>query len=445
MADSAETKPTRRSYTSEALDAHPASEIAPMSVELADKVAASDFSAELIERVLAVRPDREMINFWLDTGYPGPDQIEAWVAGVEAMLESPMVVRTATWHDHDMLVDLCANAPETVGEWSVTVERGPNPYAQYRLQEHPNVNVLEDRRVALGMTAASGRNTYIDGQRTSVNLMSGWRIRDGFRGMGLSNHLRSGPGPGTSFFGLVTYYYVRLQNSSAAWIDHIEADMQDRPEGFVAETERLSASLTVFPASAAPPPAGLGTDLEIGIATEQDLPRCIELINRTHQGLDLFRPYTLDFIGYRLDDPHWGPKPPFNPPVYGWPDFRVVRRDGEIVACGGLWDRGRDVREVWRNDDAEIVVDPTALMDFGFAEGHDEAMVHLIHHFLGLSAHAGRSGMMAALDFLPSIRELTQDLSPRLDTRELHVMPFSSPEIDLGLTVTRPYTDIAYW
>lgn len=248
-----------------------------------------------------------------------------------------------------------------------------------------------------------------------------------------------------SFFGLVTYYYVRLKNSSQAWTGHIETAMEDRPEGYAIETETLTASLTLFATPTVSTRDSANADLEIREATEADLPRCIEIINRTHSGLDLFRPYTLDFIGYRLNDPHWGPKPPFRPPVYGWPDFRVVEAEGEIVACGGLWDRGRDIREVWRSGDDEFRIDPTALMDFGFAEDGEAAMAALVEHFTTATAELGRSGLLAAIEFQPDLQRCLQHLDSRLDTRQLHVMPFRMPGIEVDLTVSQPYTDIAYW
>ena len=70
-----------------------------------------------------------------------------------------------------------------------------------------------------------------------------------------------------------------------------------------------------------------------------DLPRCVELINRTHAGLDLFRPYTVEFLESHLDDPAWGPKPSFWSPVFGWDDYAVVE-DGDRRRRGVRWALG---------------------------------------------------------------------------------------------------------
>ncbi|MEL6984317.1 MAG: hypothetical protein AAFO29_17960, partial [Actinomycetota bacterium] len=183
--------------------------------------------------------------------------------------------------------------------------------------------------------------------------------------------------------------------------------------------------------------------------TADDLDRCRALINRTHDGLDLFRPYSEDYLDQRMSDPSWGPKPPFYPTVYGLADHRVLEVDGEVVACGGLWDRGRDLREVWRrgsgDDEERVVVDPTALMDFGFAAGREEAMAELLAHLAAESDELGRSGLLAPLQYLPEVVEAAHQLGPQVETRSLHTNPFTSPELSVEAEVTRPYIDLAYW
>ncbi len=440
------SRPTGKShiYDPAAMEAHAAFAIEAPGADLLARVAAAEWPDDLLDRVLALRRDRQEIDFWLDTGFPTPDMLVSWVETQELLLHSPLVARQATWEDDNLLVDLCADAPETVGDWTVTVERGPNPYAQYRLQEHPSVIVLEDRRVALGMAAHSVRNTMIGGERTSVHHMSGWRVRDGFRGMGLSRILQFAAGPGAGWFGLVTYYFVRSGNASASWISKVASDLADRPEGWAIETAADTASVVVFGR------AELGTrSPRVRAATADDLERCRALINRTHDGLDLFRPYSADFLDQRMSDPSWGPKPPFYPEVYGLADYRVLEIDGEIVACGGLWDRGRDLREVWRHStdegSEEVTVDPGALMDFGFAEGRAEAMAELVGHLLAESHELGRSGLLAPLEQLPEVVEATADLDPTVETRDLHVTPFTSPELTVEAEIARPYIDLAYW
>ncbi|MGB5757074.1 MAG: hypothetical protein WBM50_09180 [Acidimicrobiales bacterium] len=430
----------KRAYDPSILDGHPVAEIPPLAAELHEKLRAARWPPGLAERVLALRRDRSELEAWLDGGFPTPEMVEQWLPSQEILLNSSLVVRQATWEDGELLSGLCADADERVGDWTVTVERGPNPFAQFRLQEHPNVMVLEDRRVALGMAAHAVRNTHIGGRRTTAHHMSGWRVRNGFRGLGLSKVLQQAPGPGAGWFGLVTYWFVRSGNASIGWISKVVSDMEQRSGGLALDGDAVTASVSHFDR------LDLGRrSTRVRPTTEADAVVCIDLINRTHKGLDLFRPYTQDFFDERMNDLGWGPKPSFYPSVYGRPDHRVLEVDGDVVACGGLWDRGRDIRETWVNGDERFVVHPAALMDFGFAEGRAPEMVELLTHLLAEADELGRSGLLASLEYVPEVVGLVDHLQPTVETRELHVMPFSSPELTVQGTIGRPYVDLAYW
>lgn len=433
-------------YDRSVLEQHPAFEIAKPSAELLAKTEAVGWPDGLLSRALALRTDQAEINIWLDNGFPTTAMIKDWVTTAEHLASTTLNVRMATWADGYLISDLCHNSPETVGDWQVVVERGPNAYAQFRLQEHPYVVIAADDGVALGIVSRSIRNTCIGGERTTAHFISGWRVREGFRGMGISKLLMQAPGPGTSWFALASYWYVRIDNADKAWVDKVTSDMTDRPEGWAAGADQLTATITHFND---PDQGSLSATARP--ATEADLSRCVELINRTHQDLDLFRPYSIDYLEQRLNDPAWGPKPSFYPSVYGWDQFRVIESDGEVVACGGLWDRGRDVRERWTKPTTgeTHTLAPTALMDFGHTPDAVgvAAMAELISHFLATTAtvDGGRSSMMAPLEFSPDIIAACAHLDHNPESRELHVMGFVSPDLTIEATVTRPYTDLAYW
>lgn len=432
----------KRRYDRSLLEAHPDFTVPEAAAALRAKSEAAGWPAGLLERVLGLRRDRAEVEAWIESGFPTVEEIEQWVPEEEAVLDSTLSVRIATWEDNDLITDLCVSSPETVGDWEVVVERGPNAFAQFRLQEHAYVVIAEDLRVGLGMVSRSMRNTIVNGQRTSTHVMSGWRVREGFRGLGLSKRLMQGAGPGTAWFGLLSYWYVRLNNQDRGWVEKVTGDMADRPGGWGATTERLSATITHFDQ----PGQGVRSG-RVRPVTEADLEACCALINRTHDGLDLFRPYSVDYLGERLHDPSWGPKPEFHQPVYGWNEFLAVEVSGEIVACGGLWDRGRDVREHWRKPgtDEAFVLSSTALLDFGYAAGREDAMGELVSHFLAETASKGRTSLMAPLEFSPEVTAACQALGSSLEVRELHTMPFVSPTLTVDATVTRPYTDLAYW
>lgn len=425
------------------LSEHPAFAIPETPADLAALAAERAWPDGLLDRAVSLRVERAAIEDWLRAGWPPPDWVSKFLDGHERLMFGTLRVREATWADHDLLADLFAHAAEEVGDWQVVVERGPNPYAQFRLQEHPSVQVLEDRRVGLGAVGHSTRNTLIAGRETTAHVLSAWRVREGFRGQGFARLLQmNAAGPGVSWFGLVSYWYVRNGNAAQSWLQHIKDDFEARPGEWAAKAKGLTATVHYLRALDQGQPSPRARAANVA-----DLERCVDLINRTHGGQDLFRPYTVEFLRQRLDDPCWGPKPPFWDHIYGWDDFAVVEEAGRIVACGGLWDRGAHIRERWYHPSSgeSHVIDATGLMDFGCDEDDPDALVELIGHFVARTAQLGRTLMMVPLEHLPVVLEGCARFDPTPETRALEVVPFTSPALTVEADITRPHTDLAYW
>jgi hypothetical protein len=402
------------------------------------------WSGELLEKALNLRIESGAFDFWVNTERMTQENVEKHLQCRETLMFGTLRAREATWQDNEALAEMYADSPEEIGDWEVTVERGPYPFAQFRLQEHVAITVLEDRGVILAATCDSGRNTLVGGEKTTVHIASAWRVRKAARGKGYSHLLRTIGGPACGWFGWYNYYTIRGQNFGAmgwikAFLKEAVTDMPER-EG---DVPGLSVTVHHFEPRSSDPAPG------IRAATERDLDACIRLINRTHKGADLFRPYTRDFLEQRLHDPSWGPKPPFWTAVYGWPDYYVVEDQGRVVACGGLWDKGANVREVWRHkaNGEERTIDSTALMDFGYAAGREDAMVRLLEFFAGKTKEAGRSHLVAGIEHLPRLVKASARLEPGGETRALHWQRYD-PEPDMWVAddrLTRPYMDIAYW
>jgi hypothetical protein len=397
---------------------------------------------DFVQRALNLRVPRFDIEYWLTHDRVQLERITAFLDTRERIMFGTMRVREATWSDDDALADLYANAPEDIGEWEVTVERSPYPFAQFRLQEHPNIQVVEDRGVVLAAAAHSGRNTIIGGVQVSAHIASAWRVRRECRGQGISNMLRMFGGPGCAWYGAVNYWYIRDGNQGAlGWITALRDDLREQAAG----GELPGRALTVqhFPARPFD-----GDAAGIRSATPDDAASCIALINRTHGGQDFFRPYSEEFLRSHLDDPFWGPKPFFWQQVYTWDNFFVVEEDGCIVACAGLWDRGKNVRERWRHKTSgdERVVDSAALMDFGYAEGREDAMARLAGYLIGRTHELSRSDLMVPLEQLPALAARLAPYEPAPEVRRFCVdQPFEDEGFTLKVNVTRPYTDLAYW
>jgi hypothetical protein len=396
--------------------------------------------AGLVERAFQLRVERADVDWWLQRLDPG--MVRKFLDRRERLMFGTMRVREATWSDNEAMADLYANSPEEIGDYEVTVERSPYAFAQFRLQEHVNIQVLEDRGIILAAGAHSARNVIIDGQRLTAHIAGAWRVRKDFRGQGMSNLLRMGSGPACSWFGVANYWYVRSGNLDAVnWIKAL------RPELGSDSEEELKVPGVPVTVHHIPTRPLEGNATGIRKASEDDLPQCVQLINRTHQGLDLFRPYSEEFLHARLDDPGWGPKPPFWSKVYNWDDFHVLEEDGRIAACAGLWDRGRDLREIWvhKSTGDRAVVETAALMDFGFTEGREDAMERLIAYLAGVTHGLGRSQLMAPVEQLPALVERLQKYQPTAETRGLHYDPDDDIFPELKIVIRRPYTDLAYW
>ncbi len=415
------------------------------SAEVREAWAAKGWPEALLQRAGQLRVDANMMGWWFSAKRQWDvDGVAKYLDRREQLMHGTMRVRMATWNDDEALADLYANSPEEIGDWEVTVERGPYPFAQFRLQEHWAVSVLEDRGVILAATADASRNTIVGGKRTTVHVASAWRVRKEFRGKGLSRMLRMAEGPPTSWFGFYNYYYIRSQNFAAAeWAKSFIPEMAKAPEregdvpGLTAAVQNLAAR------------PFRGDRSGIRLAEPSDLRSCLALINRTHKGCDLFRPYTEDFLDQRLNDPCWGDKPPFWVPVYGWPDYYVLEDGGRVVACGGLWDKGKNVREVWRHKtSAETrTVDSASLLDFGYTAGREDAMARLIDYMTGLAHELGRHHLTVGAAHLPKLYRELESREPAPETRAFHFQLYS-PEADewqMTLTPKRVYTDLAYW
>ena len=133
---------------------------------------------DLIERALALRTNRSLLTFYMEDERVDAQVVDYVLRGRERLLTGTLRLREATWEDDEGLADLYANSAEQIGEWLVTVERSPYPFAQFRLQEQPTVHVLEDRGELLATVAHSTRNTFVGGRPLSVHVASALRVRN---------------------------------------------------------------------------------------------------------------------------------------------------------------------------------------------------------------------------------------------------------------------------
>ncbi len=393
------------------------------------------WSTATLERALRLGFQRRDLEFWLEGGRR-PEQVEEILERRQRLVTGTMHVREANWMDNAALIDAFGDSPAVIGDRLVTMERSPYAFAQFWLAENPSLQVIEDQGVILAIGFHSVRNTVVAGQRIAVDFLASARVRQELRGRDFSRMLQEAPRLWSAPVPTAKYYYLHSQNfASQRWLDKIRPDIALVQERHEDEVSGVPVSVSYFA-----PSQDEADKTGIRRARRADLRACVALINRTHRAQDLFRPYTVEYLTSRLDDHAWGLKPAWAPRVYDWDDYYVLEQDGRIVACGGLWDRGANVREVWRDRGGNVleISDPTALLDFGYTEEQEPLMARLVRYFLAETAAKARSALLAPFEQLPRLRELLSALQQQDETRFIH---WGSQKLPLR----RPYTDLSYW
>lgn len=399
--------------------------------------------ADLTHRIAKAKVSAESLNSWSWYGL-SPEKAAAQLAWHERLTTGDLRGRDAAYTDNEAFSHLWADSPEEIGEWEITVERGPDAFAQFRLQENVFLPVLALGPELIACCGFSRRNVLIQGRRVSVRYGQALRVRRAYRRLGYGDQVRrldGSPAIGRPEIG--QYDLMRTQNFAVvSW-------WQKFVPGFFDNTPKRDGAVPGIPVSVAQFPAQPSdTDSAIRSARVEDLPACVDLINRTHAGMDLFRPYSAEYLEAVLDEGYWGERPrkggnlamDWWNRIYSWPDYFVLEEGGRIRACGGLWDRGRDVRERWRRIGAqeERCVAVGCLLDFGYENGAGEHMARLIRHFIGRTHQLGRDYLAAPIEHLPDLVKQVQSLRPEADERSLR-WDLKDPPI------IKPYTDLRYW
>jgi hypothetical protein len=402
------------------------------------------WTPELTRRVAEMRVPIAELNSWGWTGL-SLEQTAAQLKWYERLTLGDLRGREAAYTDNDAFSDLWADSPEEIGEWEVTVERGPDAFAQFKLQENVHLPVLALGTQLIACCGFSRRNVLIAGRRVSVVYGQALRVRRSARRMGYGDQVRRlGGSPAIARPAIGQYDIMRAQNFAViSWWQKFVPDVLENVPKREGSVPGIAVSVAQFPALKIS-----DRDTAIRPARREDLPVCVELINRTHRGTDLFRPYDVDCLENTLDEGFWGGSstPTGNPSldwwksIYGWRDYFVLEEGGRVIACAGLWDRGRDVRERWRRVGATEArtIASACVLDFGFAEGAEAAMARLLRSFVGRAHELGRDNLLVPLDHLLKLAAELESLTPELDTR---VLRWNNKDP----AITRPYTDLRYW
>jgi hypothetical protein len=367
---------------------------------------------------------------------PRPERFEEEVDWAERLLHGAMRFRQLTPADDDAFRRLWANSPEAIGDFDVTVERGPNAFAQFELQDRPVLNGLFDGTTMVACVGFSVRRTVVGGRDLIVHFGQAMRVHNDHRGRQYAHWVRSLPwAVGLGRPTHLQYDYFRGGNMTIeGWNKKFMPKVDTVPER-AGDVPGVPVTVLQYSATSAHAAPGVRP------ARLDDLARCADLINRTHAGRDLFRPYTLPSLMDRLDAGLIeGLRTDVGRP-YALADLYVLERNGEVVACAGLWDRGRDVWERWRHRESgdERVVAVASLLDYGYAEDQPDALAALIEHLVGVTHDLGRDYLVAPLESLPDVAALLASHDPIPETRYLQWRAERPP-------LTAPaHLDLVYW
>jgi N-acetylglutamate synthase-like GNAT family acetyltransferase len=418
-------------------------EHAPPSLpsDLVEAAARRNVPLDLLQRAIEKRMAPSTLRHWLGMEWINAEYIERRLYWHEQLTFGPLRGREATRKDNEALSELLANAPEEIGDWELYTERGPNAFAQFRLQENVNVLVLEEAGRLIACCSFTTRKTIVGGKRLTVRYGQLLRVHRDLRRRGYGDQVRSlSWGAGAARPSHCQYDIMRPHNFAVVgWWSKYAPNFWDNIPKQEGEVPGLRVTVLQYP----PRPFN-GNAAGIRKAREEDLDRCVELINRTHGGLDLFRPYSSESLRNRLDDGYWGQDMRWFDGrwdhVYGWDDYYVLEQQGQLVACAGLWDRGRDARDRYRHKESreERLVAVASLLDFGFAAGHEASMARLIAYLVGETQRLGRDFLVAPLEQLPAVAAHLEQFDPVPDTRALRWELPDPP-------ITRAHIDLAYW
>src|SRR5579863_8243793 len=214
------------------------SELSTQSI--GERARARGWPEGLAERALAVKTPARELERWLSS--PAEPNflfhVEKSVEVFERLATGPYRARELTGRDVEAFGELWAHGPEKAGDWLVTIERSPDPLAQFRLQPGASISVIEAEGELLACTVWAPANCLIGGQPVSIHYAQGLRVRADRRREGLGDLVRRFPSRALQNPTVGQVMYLRIGNANmASFLEAVkfQAD-SDRPQKVVGAT-----------------------------------------------------------------------------------------------------------------------------------------------------------------------------------------------------------------
>ena len=278
-------------------------------------------------------------------------------------------IREATPADNDALVDLELRSPLDLGDRTVVFDRGPNFFAHQEMEEHGRVLVAEEEGEIVAVVAGAWQDVMIDGRRRRLLYVHQGRTLPERRREHVATDLVIRNFLLAREEGVETpYWLISPDNStSLAFNRQVQVEawpVEGRVDGFDVAARRAAGN-------------------EVDTVVRDDFPRVLDLINATHSGREMFMPYTAESLQRRL-------QLSTSYSLHHWQGYRS--REG-LIAVAGMWDFGQSLKitERSKSGDSVHVSIPAFVLDYGYVEGAEEAMVEVFSALMEAAAQVGRN------------------------------------------------------
>jgi len=225
---------------------------------------------------------------------------------LERCLPEGVEIRDATPDDAGALADLYRSIPMVAGDLQVTIDIGDDYFASTRLMPESRTLIATDHGRAIGLYTGTRFPSMLNGRECTVILGCHTRIDAGKAGGGVWSRM------------------------NRQLVDHF-SDHYDAAMAFVLTGNTAASRLTTAGAWPAGPVRTViacgALDVDAGSpcrpATPDDAEEIADILNETHGGRELFRPYTAESLAGRLERA---------PDIYGWGSVWIT--DGAVVGVG---------------------------------------------------------------------------------------------------------------
>lgn len=324
-------------------------------------------------------------------------------------------IREATTKDNEALLELERNSPLDLGNRILAFDRAPNYFAHQEMQEHGRVVVAEEDGRLVGVVAAAWHDVLIDGNRQRLLYIHQGRVLPEYRRRHIGSELVIHQMALAADAEFDTPYWLISPDNDTSLAFNRQVEVESWP---------VDGRLDAFDVAARRKAAR-----EVGSVGPGDLSQVVTLINRAHTGREMFLPYGIDSFQRRLSLSR----------TYGWRQWRGYRSKGKLVAAAGVWDFGRSlcVTERMKATGTESAARPAYVLDYGFAEGAEEAMVEVLTALMAMAAECERDRLSVALPTesrlfslmmdLPHSTTFLQILTPRISAPEASGSPYLDP------------------